>query len=220
MERENVIRKIKRTLRAVKRKNPFSIEKQEDGIKLNIQDTSFDPRDDREKGRVFLVIVDGMDTTIKEVDKHGDDMVLEYEDKYCAITSKPLLVGETQMYFTKDGFLGTMALNRDTLLGGDVFQQQSEDVIRKISKDVDTDKIPIDIGSVAVKEDDDYYYVKNDDMGDVTALYGSKKTLKDVNKAKRLRKLLKPSKMDKKQLLMAIGTGVALGFYLYPRIQG
>lgn len=220
MDAQNIKKKVKRTVKTIKRKNPFSIEKQDNGIKLNIENTSFDPTKDGERGRVFLIIVDGQDSTVKEVEKHGDDMVLEYEDKYCAITSKPLLIEGNQFYFTKNGFLGTMALNQDTLLGGDIFQQQSEAVTRKISKEVDLSKIPFNVKAKAFKEDDDYYYVKNKDMGDVASLHGSKKTLKDVNKAKRLRKLLQPSKMDKKKLLMAIGSGVAIGFYLYPRVQG
>lgn len=220
MERSELKKKVRNSFRYIKRRNPFSIERTDDGIKLKKEETRFNPKKDSHEGRVFLAIVDGMDTTVKEVQKHGDDMVLEYEDKYCAITSKPMLIEGNQLYLTKNGFLGTMALNKDTLLGGDVFQQTSDNIERKISKDINFNMIPFDIEEEAHKQDEDYFYVKNENVGDVASLHGSKKTLKDVNKAKRLRKLLKPTSIDRKKLLMAIGSGVALGFYLYPQING
>lgn len=219
MDTENIKKKFKHSIRYVKRRNPFKIQRTESGIELTKEDTSFNPKKDGHDSRVFLTIVDGMDSTVKEVTKHGDDMVLEYEDKYCAITSKPLLIEGNQIYLTKNGFIGTMALNRDTLLGGDVFQQSTDAVERKISKDVNLELIPHDIEEISHKEDNEYFYVKNSEIGDVASLHGSKKTLKDVNKAKRLRKLLQPSSMDRKKLLMAIGSGVAIGFYLYPRVN-
>lgn len=200
--------------------NPYVLEREDDGIKLKKIDKSFDPTRERDTGKVFLILIDGQDTTPIEVDKHGDDMVLEYEDKYCAITSKPLLIDGNQFYFSRDGFLGTMALNKDTLLAGDLYQQSLENRERKISKDIDFTKLPYDIEKLKIDETDDYYVVDNSDIGDVATLHGSKKTLKEVNKAKRLRKLLQPSKMDKKQILMAIGSGIAVGLYLYPHIQG
>lgn len=219
MDNKELKKKIRRAVKTARRRNPIEIKRSENGIQLKKVDTSFNPKKEDHSGRVYLCIVDGMDTTVKEVEKSGDDMVLQYEDKYCAITSKPLLIEGNQLYFTKHGFVGTMALNKDTLLGGDVFQETNEDIERRISKDIDLKQIPFDVQAKAHNEDEEYYYVMNSEVGDVASLHGSKKTLKDVNKAKRLRKLLQPSSMDKKQLLMALGSGIAVGFYLYPQIQ-
>lgn len=211
-------KRSKKVLKYLKRAIPYKIEKEEDGYKLKATESSFNPS--THDGRVYLIVMDGQDSRPIEVTKHGDDRVLEYEDKICAITSKPLLIDQNQFYFTRDNYLGTIALNKETLLGADVWQKAGKGVKRKISKDVNFERIPFNIDEKKVDEDEDYYYVRYEDVGDIASLSGSKKTLKDMNKAKRVRKLLKPAKVDKKKLLMAVGSGIALGFYLYPQIQG
>lgn len=214
--------KLKDLATAIKRNNPYSIKKVEDGYKLKKSETSFNPTKDKFSDRVYVIKLDGQDSEVYEAKKFGDDLVLEYNDVECAITSKPILIEGNQFYFTKDGFIGTMALNKDTLLSGDVYQPSLERKTRKISKDVDFNKLGIDIenSKKVVNETENYYELENSNIGDVASLQGSKRTVKEMNKAKRLRKLLKPSGLDKKTLIMAIGTGVAIGMYLYPTVMG
>jgi len=219
MALKDVVQSVKGYIIKSKRNIPYKIDRNNDGITIKRVDNRFNPKNNEQEDRIYLVILEGQDTVIKEVKKHGDDMTLEYGDKVCAITSQPLLVGGSQFYFTKHGFLGTMALNKDTLLAGDVYQPSMDSKERKISKDIDLDKLDFDIEDKAVKEEDDHFVVENSELGDVATLHGSKKTLKEMNKAKRIRKLLQPTKMDKKMIIAYIGLGTAIGMYLYPNVM-
>lgn len=185
--------------------------------------------EDTDKRRVYLAILEGSEARdVIEVEKHGDDMVLEYKDKECAITSKPLRVNGTQLYFTRDGFLGTMPLNKHTLLEGDVYHPSKDSVTIDIGDDAinrteqefieeldlgDDDYEVNDSGELVIDKDDGY-------TGTVSALHGSKATLKEMNEARRLRKLLQPSGMDNQTLLLALGSGVAVGFIIAQQMIG
>lgn len=214
-------RKAERIKNKFQEINPFDVGFEHGVFYVRRKENSLDIKEykpDTER-KVYLAIVDGEDTDVRIVRKNGDDMVLEYGDKACAITSKPVLLGNHQLYFTKNGFQGTMALNKDTLLAGDVYQPSLEKNYRKISKNIDFDRAGIDVSELKVEEEDDNYYkVEQEELGDVATLHGSKATLKEMNKAKRLRKLLKPSSMNKKRLLLAIGAGIAIGLSIAPRV--
>lgn len=221
-KKDKAVRKGKRTVQKIREKNPFEIGFKHGVFYIRRKDNELDIQEFKPdtEGKVYLAIVDGQDTEVKKVRKHGDDLVLEYEDKACALTSKPLLIGNHQLYFTKNGFQGTMAINKDTLLSGDVYQPSLEEHTRKISKDVDFERAGINLTDIeVVEETDSYYKIENDELGDIATLHGSKKTLKEMNKAKRLRKLLQPSKMNKKRLLLAVGAGIGIGIMLAPRIM-
>lgn len=209
--------KLKAVIKKIKRAIPYRITRRTPELA------------DKEKRNVYLAILEGGEARdVKEVNKKGDDMVLEYNDKECAITSKPLRINGTELYFTRDGFLGTMPLNKHTLLEGDVYHPSK-------------DSVKIDLGSDAVEktdnefiqelglEDDDYeitddnrLVIDKDDgyTGTVSALHGSKATLKEMNEARRLRKLLQPSGMDNQTLLLALGSGAAVGFILAQQMGG
>lgn len=213
-KKDNAIRKLKQLKRSI----PYEPYRADGYIGLKRKERGFDPEKPAQTGRTFLVTVDGKDTITREVTKKGDDLVLEYDDKVCAITSKPLLIEGNHFYFTRDGFLGTMALNDDTLLAGDVYKPSKEQINRKLPKSIDYDDYGIDLSEYDVTEYDDYYEVSVDSMGDVIALAGSKKTLKEMNKAKRLRKLLEPSGIDRTKALGLIGIGIVIGIYAYPNL--
>lgn len=171
MSKLDGIKRVKTLLPYLRDRIPFKIER---------RDTSFTPK--KHSGRNYVILVDGQDTQVKQAERRADDRLLVYEDKHCAITSKPLLIEGNRFYFSKHGFKGTMALNEDTMLAADSYQP---------SKGSDSDK-----------ED-----------GDVS-LEGSKKTLRELNEATRVRKLLQYDGLDKQTLLLAIGSGVAVGFIL------
>lgn len=137
---------------------------------------------------VNLMILEGASGRHHKVDKYADDKKLEYtedgNDQECKISSKPIIIDGEEWYFTRDGFKGTMALNEDTLLSADVYQPSEEG-----------------------EEDDGW-------SGDIEQLKGSKATLKESNRAIRLRKLLKPQGMDKQTLLLTLGSGAFLGFII------
>lgn len=219
MNTSGIFKRIKTLFKVARRRNPIKIE-EEDGDKVvKVVDTTFRPEKEDISDRVYLVTLDGLEARPREVEKHGDDMVLEYGDKACPITSKPIEIEGNQFYFTRDGFLGTMSLNKDTLLSGDVYQPSKESYERKLSKNINFDDYGIEIDDLKKEETEEAYVVESDDMGDVAALHGSKKTLKEMNEAKRLRKLLQPSSIDKQKMIMAVASGIAVGFVLYPRVM-
>lgn len=142
----------------------------------------------------LLIVVDGSNGRVIRAEKDGDDQALTYEENgkpmECKITSKPLNVEETEMYFTKDGYLGTMALNKDTLLDADIYDE--------------ADEIDGEAGYT----------------GDIESLVGSKATLRKSNEAKRLRQLLTPQKMDRQKLLLTLGAGAGIGFVVAQYMMG
>ena len=222
-KKDKALNKAKWSVKKARRRNPIKIERNQSGVIINLEETSFDPTKEEHSNRVYLVTVDGQSTRVKEVEKDGDDMILSYSDKHCCITSKPLLIEDNQFYFTKDGFVGTMALNEDTLLDADVYDP-SEDIYERYIPvtDVEWEKNDdIDLTEISTVErgGKDFYKIETEEEGDIAMLNGSKKTLAEVHKAKILRKLLKPSTADRTKLLMALGSGVAGGYMLYPRLQ-
>lgn len=147
----------------------------------------------------MLIVVDGTDGRVIWADKEADDRRLLYEEdgnaQECKITSKPLEIGSTDVYFTRDGFKGTMALNKDTLLDADVYSKPEEL-----------------IEANELKNNDENW------KGEIESLVGSKATLKSSNEALRERKLLTPQKMSKGQLLMTLGSGTALGLIIATQV--
>lgn len=143
----------------------------------------------------LLIVIDGTDGRPIWADKDADDRRLIYEEdgkaQECKILSKPFEIGDTDIYFTRDGFKGTMALNKDTLLDADVYTQKNS----------------VDIDKLEGSEDDGYY-------GEIESLVGSKATLKSSNEALRERKLLTPQSISKGKLLMTLGSGTAVGLVL------
>jgi len=220
MGRTNALSRLKDLFVAVKRRNPYKISRTEAGIGIVKGDSSFNPTNEDHKGRTFIAVIHGTDSTVFEAEERADDMILEYDGKHCAITSKPLMIEGNRLYFTKNGFVGTMAYNKDTLLSGDLYQPSKGSRKRTISKDINLDEYDLDINSKGLKETDDGYEIKADALGDVEALQGSKATLKEMNKAQRLRKLLKPSKVDRQKIILAVVAGIGVGFVLYPRVMG
>lgn len=214
----NLSKKTKKTLKEIYQKIPIEPYAENGYLGVKNKSTKFNPTKPDIKDKIFLVKLDGNDTSVIEVNKKGDDLMLEWDDKVCAITSKPLVVGGNHFYFTRDGFLGTMALNKDTLLAGDVFKPSKEQIKRKLPKDIDYEDHGINLKEYDFKEHEDHYEVSVDSMGDVIALAGSKKTLKEMNKAKRIRKLLEPSGIDRTKALGLIGIGVVIGIYAYPNV--
>lgn len=143
----------------------------------------------------LLLVIDGTDARPIWTDKDADDRRLLYEEdgkaQECKILSKPLEIGNTDIYFTRDGFKGTMALNKDTLLDADVY----------------TNKKAVEDGKLEKDGDDGYY-------GEIESLVGSKATLKSSNEALRERKLLTPQSMSTTKTLMILGSGTAVGLVL------
>lgn len=220
---QRAVNRLKKLAREIYVRQPFSIQRTEDGIKLRIEGYNYDVRKD--DNYVFLCVMDGqVIDEIIEVEKLGDDLVLKYDDKHCAITSKPLVIRGTQIYFTKHGFTGTIPLNEATLLAGDIYNPDvAHEVKRKISKEVvESDKydLGIDSSELETGEDGEYYLVTSEEIGDVEALIGSKATLKDMSEGKLMRELLNAGGINKKQLILAVGAGVTLGVYFYPYIVG
>lgn len=215
--------RVKAIAIALKRRNPYEIKSVEKGVALQHQDSSFDPKRDDHSNRRYLVTVQGQDTRVEEVNDDADDMALTTEDKHIAKTSKPLVIEGNHFYFTKDGFLGTMALNEDTLIGGDVYDPTKESYQRQVPVEAinEADYPDIDFKDKEIEEINgkDYYIIEAGDEGDISLLHGSKKTVAEMNKAKRMRKLLEPQSLDKSKLLMTLGSGVAIGYMVYPQIQ-
>lgn len=143
----------------------------------------------------LLIVIDGTDGRPIWADKDSDDRRLIFEEdgkaQECKILSKPFEIGDTDIYFTRDGFKGTMALNKDTLLDADVYTQ---------NETLDAENLD--------KNDDDGYY------GEIESLVGSKATLKSSNEALRERKLLTPQSMSTTKTLMILGSGTAVGLVL------
>ena len=217
------VKKVKALAIAVKRRNPYALKSVDKGIALQHQDSSFDPTRQDHTNRTYLITVEGQDTRVEEVNNHADDMALVTEDKHVAKTSKPLIIEGNHFYFTKDGFVGTMALNEDTLIGGDVYDPTKETYERKVPVEAinEGDYPDIDFEDKETEEINgiSYYVINRDDEGDIALLHGSKKTTAEMNKAKRMRALLEPQSLDKSKLLMTLGSGVALGYMVYPQIQ-
>lgn len=90
--------------------------------RLTITNKNVKPFTTRNTNKKWLIRVDGSDLKPIQVKKDGDMRKLEYDDKTCAITSKPLYLNGREIYFTRDGFKGTMAINKDTLLDTDVYK--------------------------------------------------------------------------------------------------
>lgn len=165
-----------------------------------------------EEDHVMLVVLDGDTQEVKKAKKDADDLVLRYEDKHCAITSKPIVTDGIQWYFTKPNFLGTMAINKDTLLSGDLYNPSTSTYERRLSKDRfdEAELKRYGIEEEDYTEENGEYVIKQEVVGEVETLHGSKATLKSMNEAKRLRKLLQPSSKDWKTLVMYVGLGAGL----------
>lgn len=223
----NIKERISWLVATLKKKQPYTIESESDGIKLKKLETRYNPTNEDHSDRTFLITIDGLQGYPREVKKYGDDLCLEYEDKQCAITSYPIVIDGSEFYFTKDGFTGTMAINEDTLLEGDVYDPSKREhtryiPVKKFKELKDKEKFEdMDIfdAETVMHNGEKCYKIESEGLGDITALHGSKKTLKEMNDAKRMRKLLQPAKLDKQRLLMAIASGVAIGYMVYPQIQ-
>lgn len=154
---------------------------------------------------VMLIVVDGADARVIWPEKESDDRRLMYkedgEDMECKITSKPIIVDDTHLYFTRDGFKGTMALNKHTLLDSDAYSK---------IEDIQAISMTDEQGESLITEEDS----TEDWIGQIESLAGSKATLETSNRALRERALLKPQKMSKTQLLLAVGTGVGVGLII------
>lgn len=137
-----------------------------------------------------LLILEGTSGRLHDTNKFADDKKLEFEEdgktQEVKITSKPHIIDNEEWYFTRDGFKGTQALHKETLLSADVYQPDKEE-----------------------SENEDKGW-----SGEIEQLKGSKATLKESNRAIRLRKLLKPQGMDKQTLLLTLGSGAFLGFVI------
>jgi len=219
MELRPRIRQVKTYIRQLWKRQPIKIERTEEGLVFTTETYEYDPNDEE---RVLLVEVDGKDTSTHEAYKVADGMALEYETgvKLCAITSEPLLVGGTQMYFTKPGYLGTIALNEETLLAGDVFNPSGGTTKREIPSEAIDDhkeRINWDMTNVDRVEDletneDGNYLVPTEEIGDVVTLYGSKESLKTLTRGKLLNKLLKLKDVSWRQKLVFMGLGAGAGY--------
>lgn len=165
---------------------------------------------------VMLVVIDGDDTTVKKAKKEADDLALTYEDKQCAITSKPIMTDGLQWYFTRPGFLGTMALNKDTLLHGDLYNPSAGTYERKLDlkqfNEEDLKGAGLNEDDYIIDKDNERVTINQEAVGTVESLHGSKKTLNEMNKAKRLRKLLQPSSKNAMTLIIYIGLGLGMGY--------
>lgn len=225
-------RKVRRWYEYLKRRNPFKLERTEDGIRIRIEEYEYDPRD---TGLVYIAVIDGQDADTYKAVKFGDDRALEYDSgsKQAIITSKPILIGDSQLYFTRPGYLGTIPINKETLLKGDVFKPSNESKMREIPKDlVDDDENNVELEKLGITKEElqnkdittnekgeDVYLVEQDVMGDVVALHGSKQTLKTMNEAKRMRKLLETS-IPRKKILTYVGLGIGIGWIAYSKYGG
>lgn len=216
-------RKAKKLVRTLRRKNPVAVETKGGQLVVKKHETSFNPTNDEQEDRTYLITVDGQDTRVREVKEDSEDMAIEYEDQQMAITSKPLLIDGSRFYFTKDGFLGTMALNRDTMLDSDVYIPTKDKYTRYVPvEDVSWDEyedIDLEDAEKVEREGEEYYKIETTKSGDVGDLIGSKKTIKTMNEAKRLRKLLKTNNTDRQKLLMTLAAGAGAGYMLYPQLQ-
>lgn len=205
----------KRIIQSIKDAKPFEIEKVDGGVAITPPDQK--TIDDLKKeDHIMLVVIDGDDIEVKKAKKEADDLALTYEDKQCAITSKPLVTDGLQWYFTRPGFLGTMAINKDTLLQGDLYNPSAGTYKRKLDAERFSEE---DLKRAGYVEDDwrlddseDHYVINEDAVGHVESLHGSKATLNEMNKAKRLRKLLQPSSKDMKTILTYVGLGAGIGY--------
>lgn len=78
----------------------------------------------------LLIVIDGSEGRPVWADKDSDDQRLLFEEdgmaQECKITSKGLKIGSTNVYFTRDGFKGTMAVNKETLLDADVYKPEAD----------------------------------------------------------------------------------------------
>lgn len=210
---------VKRLIRDIRNRNPFKISRTSNGIALTREGYEYDP--DKEE-RAILVVIDGKHTTTKEVRKEADDMALHFDgnDKTAAITSEPLLVGNTQFYFTRPGFLGTIALNEDTLLDGDIYKRSNSQKKREIPKDVidnneeniDWDNLSVDPSDLEETDSGDAYLVPTAEVGDVVGLFGSKATLNRMTEAKLLRRLLTLKDISWRKKLIYMGLGAGAGW--------
>lgn len=217
---------VRKAFILAKRYNPLALKKTEEGITVTWESYEYNPSEPHEN--VWLLVIDG--ETIDEVhkvDKDGDDMILSYDsgDKHCAITSKPVDMNGSQLYFTKHGWKTTMSINRDTLLSGDIYNpSSSRTATRKIRKSVvENDEYDLGIDpeddDVSLDDGGKYYIVESELIGDVESLHGSKATLMEANDAKRLRKLLQITKTKKTQILMYIAMGFGAGIMAYPYVM-
>lgn len=106
-----------------------------DKVRQALENTPIITKDDPVEGgqgQVYLIHVDGQFTEYSRVREVGDDNALVYQrdgvEHECTITSHPLIINGTKLYFTRDGFKGTMALNEDTLLASDIYDPDNEEI--------------------------------------------------------------------------------------------
>ena len=172
------INKVKNVIDKI-RNNPY---------RLRIVNTDEKTLDDRVHD-TYLIRVDGSELKPIKVEKNGDMRKLTYKDdsssKTCAITSKPLYLNGREFYFTRHGYKGTMAINKDTLL--------------------DTDAYRLKDGS---EERDNGF------DGDIEELKGSKEVLHEMNKGTRLKKLLQKQDIPVSRMLAYIGAGAGIGLFI------
>lgn len=202
----SIIEQISKIRGVLTSKIPYKLEKVDTGYKPDVKDD-----------KIFLVYIDGATTEVEQVEKDGDSMTLTDGDKHIALTSNPLVINGTQLYFTKNGFKGTMALNRDTLLAGDVYNPSKSTVKLKKPDNLDIEQVDgLTEDSIIEENGKEFIQLKKgEDMGgDIISLEGSKRTLKRQNEAERLRKILTPQGLDRQTLLMSLGAGASIGFII------
>ena len=156
---------------------------------------------DFSKEFTYLVTIEGEDMNAQKVKRDAENQRLlwstedgEYE---CKITSDPIVIDNTHLYFTRAGFLGTMALHKDTLLDSDKYSAPE----------------------TALDDDADEEDKAQGWEGEVE-LSGSKETLRTSNEALLEQKLLKPSSMDKTKMIGLIAAGAIIGFVVATQYGG
>lgn len=208
MDVSSTAKNVKQKLQKLYRRIPLKVEYRNPQLDL-----------EEDKNEVIVITIQGATTEVHRGQKKAEDMLIEYGgDKQMGITSRPLVIGGNEIYFTRNGYYGTQAINKDTLLAGDIYKPSKEKKTFELPVDqVDIEDLDVDDEDYEIIEDEgqEFYKIQgNYEIGSVESLMGSKVTLKKMNKGQRIRKLLEPSKLDKQRLILAIGAGVGAGYYL------
>lgn len=142
---------------------------------------------------VYIVEVTGQDTQVYEATEKSDDMTLEYE---------------------KDNEQVECAITSLPMLIGRNHFYYTRDGFK---------------GTMALNEDtllSSDKYIPNKDGGDdghngeISSLEGSKRTLRQQNEAKRMRKLLEPQSLDTSTIMLYLGAGAFIGVILSRYVLG
>lgn len=216
MKASKYLEKLRDIVTGIKRKLPFKVEYKNPQLDL-----------EEEENNILVVSIDGSTSEIYRGKKKSEDRLIEYDgNKQMAICSQPLIVGGNQLYFTRAGYYGSQAINKDTLLSGDIYKPSTEKRIFELPKnETDIEQFD-DIAEedYEVTQDDSgnevYKIEGNYEIGSVESLMGSKVTLKKMNKGQRIRKLLEPSKMDRQRLILSLCAGAGIGYYLAQYYSG